>query len=120
MCPSGWYRARSVFQSGSSTARRSWRNSIKWYDNVSTGEAPWSHCYRIFVYALRMLRKDAGLTIVIELSLAIGIGANCAIFNVVDALLLRPLPYPEPDQPAAIWLHSPGIGVFSDWPSPGE
>src|SRR5436309_15448011 len=67
-----------------------------------------------------MPRKNAGLTIVSVLSLAIGIGANSAIFSVVDALLLRPLPYPQPDRLAAIWLHSPGIGILRDWPSPGQ
>ncbi|HLY41065.1 MAG TPA: ABC transporter permease [Terracidiphilus sp.] len=71
-------------------------------------------------YALRMLRKNAVLTLVILASLAIGIGANSAIFSVVDALLLRPLPYPHPDRLAAVWLHSPGIGILRDWPSPGE
>ena len=78
---------------------------------------PWIQDLR---YALRMLRKNAALTIVIVASLAIGIGANSAIFSVVDALLLRPLPYPQPDRLAAIWLHSPGIGILRDWPSPGQ
>src|ERR1039457_3998101 len=73
-----------------------------------------------FRYALRMLRKNLGLTIVIVLSLAIGIGANSAVFSVVDALMLRPLPYPQPERLAAIWLHSPGIGIYRDWPSPGQ
>ena len=73
-----------------------------------------------FRYALRMLRKKLGLTTVVVLSLAIGIGANSAIFSVVDALLLRPLPYPQPERLANIWLHSPGIGIFRDWPSPGQ
>jgi len=73
-----------------------------------------------FHYALRSLRKNAGLAAVIVFSLAMGIGANSAIFSVVDALLLRPLPYPEPERLAAIWLHSPGIGIFRDWPSPGQ
>src|SRR5438309_6594513 len=70
--------------------------------------------------ALRTLRKNMMLTLVIVASLAIGIGANSAIFSVVDALLLRPLPYPEPDRLAAVWLHSPGIGILRDWPSPGQ
>src|SRR5579863_9442617 len=69
---------------------------------------------------MRMLRKNFGLTVVVVFSLAIGIGANSAIFSVVDALLLRPLPYPQPERLANIWLHSPGIGIFRDWPSPGE
>ena len=59
-------------------------------------------------------------TILIFASLAIGIGANSAIFSVVDALLLRPLPYPQPERLAAIWLHLPAIGILRDWPSPGQ
>jgi predicted permease len=71
-------------------------------------------------YALRMLSKNRMLTLVIVVSLGIGIGANSAIFSVVDALLLRPLPYPHPGRLAAVWLHSPAIGILRDWPSPGE
>ena len=71
-------------------------------------------------YALRMLRKNFLMTAVIVASLAIGIGANSAIFSVVDALLLRPLPYPHPERLAAVWLHSPAIGILRDWPSPGQ
>jgi hypothetical protein len=65
-------------------------------------------------YALRSFRKNLGLTVVVVASLAIGIGANSAIFSVVDALLLRPLPYPEPERLANVWLHSPGIGILRD------
>src|SRR6266478_784464 len=71
-------------------------------------------------YAARMLRKNPGLTIVILLSLAIGIGANTAVFSVTNALLLKPLSYPEPDRLAILWLRSPGIGIPEDWPSPGQ
>ena len=72
------------------------------------------------VFAARVLRKNWFSTLVILISLGIGIGANTAIFSVVDALLLRPLPYPEPDRLAGVWLHSPAIGIFRDWPSPGQ
>ncbi len=72
------------------------------------------------LYALRMMRKNLGSSLAIVLSLAIGIGANTAIFSVIDALLLHPLPYPQPERLAEIWLHSPGIGIFRDWPSPGQ
>jgi predicted permease len=75
---------------------------------------------RDFYYALRTLRKNLGLTVVIVLSMALGIGATSAVFSVIDALLLRPLPYPDSDRLAAVWLHSPGIGIFRDWPSPGQ
>src|SRR5262249_53350684 len=73
-----------------------------------------------FRYALRTLGKTPLLTMMIVLSLAIGIGANSAIFSVVNALLLSPLPYPQPERLAAVWLHSPGVGILRDWPSPGQ
>src|SRR5882724_11880904 len=73
-----------------------------------------------FRYALRTFRRSSGLTLIIVLSLAIGIGANSAIFSVVNALLLRPLPYPDPDRLAILWLRSPGINIPQDWPSPGQ
>ena len=64
-----------------------------------------------FRFGFRTLFKSPVLTLVIVLSLAIGIGANTAIFSVVNALLLKPLPYPNPDRLAVLWLRSPGLGI---------
>jgi predicted permease len=71
-------------------------------------------------YAMRSFAKTPGLTALIVLSLAIGIGANTAIFSVTSTLLLKPLPYPTPERLAILWLRSPGIGIPQDWPSPGQ
>lgn len=71
-------------------------------------------------YAMRSFAKTPALTAMIVLSLAIGIGANTAIFSVINTLLLKPLPYPAPDRLAILWLRSPGIGIPQDWPSPGQ
>jgi hypothetical protein len=71
-------------------------------------------------YAMRSFAKTPGLTALIVLSLAIGIGANTAIFSVTSTLLLKPLPYPAPDRIAILWLPSPDIGIPQDWPSPGQ
>jgi hypothetical protein len=53
-------------------------------------------------FAVKQLRKNLGFSIVVVLTLALSIGANTAIFSVVDALLLRPLPYPQPERLASL------------------
>src|ERR1700689_760744 len=62
-------------------------------------------------YGLRMLVKKPTFTIVAVLTLALGVGANTAIFSIVNTVLLRSLPYPEPDRLVRVFFNEPGVGL---------
>jgi predicted permease len=66
-------------------------------------------------YAFRAFAKSPGFTVAAILSLAIGIGANTAIFSITSALLLHPLPYKDADRLVILWNSSPGLGITEDW-----
>jgi putative ABC transport system permease protein len=71
-------------------------------------------------FSLRLLVRQPAVTLVTVLTLALGIGANSAIFSAVDAALLRPLPYGEPDRLVMVWEKRAAEGVFDNVVAPAD
>src|SRR5436190_320257 len=63
-------------------------------------------------YSIRLLLKNPSFTIISVLALALGIGANTVIFSAFNAIMLRPLPYGDPDKIAMVWSSFPQNGLF--------
>jgi len=85
--------------------------SVRWVDNL----------LRDFRYGMGSLARDPGFAVVAIGLLALGIGANSAMFSIVDAVLLKPLPFPEPERMVRVWETPPGLRngtttlTFLDW-----
>jgi predicted permease len=111
-------------------ARREFGN-VALVEQVTRDQWGWrwlDECLQDLRYGARMLRKNPGFTIVAMLTLALGIGANTAIFSVVYTVLLKPLPYPQAERLVMVYedvrlpnyqnkRNEPSPGNFSDWAS---
>jgi putative ABC transport system permease protein len=71
-------------------------------------------------YGARILMKTPGFTLIAVLTLALGIGANTAIFSLVNAVLLRALPFPQPERIMTIWAEAPADGIAKQSIAPGN
>ena len=92
--------------------RRAHLKTREWLQAVQVGLSSFGQDIRC---ALRAFSKNPGFVSAAVVSLAIGIGANTAIFSVTNALLLQPLPYKDPERLVILWNRSPGLNITEDW-----
>ncbi len=100
-------------------AKRAFGNAalIKDQTREAWGWMPAEHLWQDIRHAVRRLGRTPGFAITVLLTLAVGIGANAAVFSVINRVLLHPLPYPESDRVVALWLNAPGAGGLASFSS---
>ena len=98
------------------------REMGNWQREIGNCQLAIGNALKDLRYGVRMLTKNPGVSLIAVLTLALGIGANTAIFSVVSAVLLNPLPYKDPDRVVSIWENVPTHGRwraapanFLDW-----
>ena len=99
------------------TARRAFGN-VTLLQERSREVWQWQRLESLLVdlkHVRRRLRRSPGFAITVVLTLAIGIGANTAVFSVLNSVLIRPLPYPDPQQLVSLRLHAPGAPGLADF-----
>src|SRR5262245_5082798 len=107
-------------------ANLNWRNKLAllWHSLGAFADALWlqprrmeDEMFQDLRYGSRMLVKSPGFTFVAALTLALGIGANTAIFSVIEAVMLRPLPYRNSERLCVLWKSVPARNIEWDWTS---
>jgi putative ABC transport system permease protein len=97
--------------------------SLREQSRDAWGWRSWEVLVRDVRFGIRTLRRSPGFTTAAVLTLALGIGANTAIFSLLNGVLLRPLPFPDPDRLVLVWLESadrPGRESLLSWPTMGD